>query len=190
MIGKLSGTISEISDTTLLLDVGGVGYVVFISPETAATLRERDEASLWTHLAVRENSLDLYGFLNKSELHLFSLLITVSGVGPKSALAVLSVASVEELKSAVRENNPAYLTQVSGVGKKSAQKIVLELKDKIGDTPDEETGETLKGETEALEALRSLGYSTQESREALRNIPRDITETSERIREALKKLGS
>lgn len=189
MIGKLSGTISELTDSTLLLETGGVGYVVHISPDTAAELSNQTEASLWTHLAVRENSLDLYGFLDQTTLHFFTLLITISGVGPKSALAILSVASVEELKEAVRENNPSYLTQVSGVGKKSAQKIVLELKDKIGDTSD--TGDTtLKDNTEAIEALRSLGYSTQEARETLRNIPREITETSERIREALKKLGS
>lgn len=189
MIRNLSGKIVLRSDSEVVIDVNGVGFLVFVSPHTSADLIDKEEVSLWTHLAVRENALDLYGFHNREELRFFQLLLTISGIGPKSALNIMSISSVEEIKRAVRENHPAYLTKISGIGTKTAQKIVLELKDKIGESEEGGT-EALKGEVEAIEALKSLGYSTQIAREALRDIPRDITETSERVREALKKLGS
>ncbi len=188
MIRNLSGKILSRNDNEIVVEINGVGFLVSVTPHVAAELSEQAEASLWTHLAVRENALDLYGFIEREDLRFFELLITISGIGPKSALNIMSISSVEEIKRAVREDNPNYLTQVSGIGKKTAQKIALELKDKIGD--EDEGGETLKGEAEAIEALTTLGYSTQVAREVLREIPRDITDTSERVRAALKKLGS
>lgn len=188
MIRNLEGKILLRSENEIVIDVGGVGFLVSVPPHVSAELMDVETASLWTHLAVRENALDLYGFINREDLRFFELLITISGIGPKSALNIMSISSVEEIKRAVRENNPGYLTQVSGIGKKTAQKIALELKDKIGEQ--DEGGETLKGEAEAIEALTTLGYSTQVAREVLREIPRDVTETSERVRAALKKLGS
>jgi holliday junction DNA helicase RuvA len=189
MIRRLSGRIISHDESEVVLDVGGVGYVVAVSPHTIFELEGVEEISLWTYLAVRENALDLYGFVTREELAFFELLLSVSGIGPKSALGVLNVASLDELRRAILENNPSYLTKVSGVGKKSAEKIVLELKDKI-DKNNDDSDDALKGDMDAIEALQSLGYSAHVVRDILRTIPRDITETSERVRAALKKLGS
>jgi Holliday junction DNA helicase RuvA len=189
MIRRLSGRIISHGESTVVIDAGGIGYLVFVSPHTLLEIAHQEEASLWTYLAVRENALDLYGFKTTEELSFFELLLSVSGIGPKSALGILNIASLSELRRAIHENNPSYLTKVSGVGKKSAEKIVLELKDKIGAVESEE-GETLSGDMEAIEALQALGYPTHVARDTLRSIPRDITETAERVRAALKKLGS
>jgi len=189
MIRRLSGRIISHDENEIVLDVGGVGYVVAISPHTTIKLDGAEEISLWTYLAVRENALDLYGFISRDELDFFELLLSVSGIGPKSALGILNIASLSELRRAIHENNPSYLTKVSGVGKKSAEKIVLELKDKIGEAGDSHD-EVLTGDMDAIEALQALGYPTHTARDILRGIPREITQTSERVRAALKKLGS
>ncbi|MFA7309888.1 MAG: Holliday junction branch migration protein RuvA, partial [Candidatus Paceibacterota bacterium] len=144
--------------------------------------------ALWTYLAVREDALDLYGFSHEEELRFFELLLSVSGIGPKSALAVLDIASVETLRSAISAANANYLTTVSGIGKKTAEKIVLELKDKM---PKGAPGSAsaLRGDQEALEAMRALGYSASEARDALREVPVEIEGGSDRLRAALKLLG-
>ena len=144
--------------------------------------------SLWTHLHVRENALELYGFLEYAELEFFEMLIQISGIGPKSALGVLSVAAIDTLKKAISSGETSYLTKVSGIGRKTAEKIILELREKLGDLS--EAGKTmLKGEQDVLGALESLGYSVNEAREALRHIPENIEGTNNRIKEALKNLG-
>ena len=188
MIGHLEGVVKKTTGGYAIVSVGGVGYKVAMTKETLSGLSNQKTASLWTHLAVRENALDLYGFADESELRVFELLLTVSGIGPKSALAILDVASVAALRSAISQGNAGYLTTVSGIGKKTAEKIVLELKDKIG-TEDGGAVQALRGDEEALEAMRSLGYSQSEAREALRKIPQDISNSSDRLREALKLLG-
>ncbi|OGG69652.1 Holliday junction DNA helicase RuvA [Candidatus Kaiserbacteria bacterium RIFCSPHIGHO2_02_FULL_55_25] len=188
MIGYLEGTVHSIRTGFAVLSVGGVGYKVAVLKETLARTKVGGAVSLWTYLAVREDALDLYGFLHEEELRFFELLLTVSGIGPKSALAVLDIASVETLRSAISAGNAGYLTTVSGIGKKTAEKIVLELKDKVvaemGDSP-----AALKGDQEALEAMRSLGYSAAEARDALRKVPNDIEGGSDRLRAALRLLG-
>ncbi len=131
--------------------------------------------------------MDLYGFANKKELDFFELLITISGVGPKTALNILNVASVDSLRQAVSTGETAHLTKVSGLGKKMADKIVLELKGKLGNY--EEIAFGHKEEIDALEALKSLGYSHKESREALQEIDKSHTTTSARVKAALKHLG-
>ena len=143
---------------------------------------------MWTHLAVRENILDLYGFSSEEELRLFELLLTVSGIGPKSGLAVLDIATVETLRTAIAGGNASYLTKVSGIGKKTAEKIVLELQDKVGAIV-EGSAATLHGDSEALEAMRALGYSQAEARDALRKVSSEIEGSSDRLREALRILG-
>ncbi len=143
---------------------------------------------MWTHLAVREDILDLYGFAREDELRFFQLLLTVSGIGPKSALAILDISNVETLGSAIVQGNAAHLTTVSGIGRKTAEKIVLELRDKIG-AQTESASSTLSGDAEALEAMKSLGYSAQEARDILRKVPHEITGASERLHEALKLAG-
>lgn len=187
MIGHISGNVIHHDLTYVIVDVGGLGYKVFT---TTGTLSEtRETISLWTHLIVREQVLDLYGFASREELAFFELLITVSGVGPKSALAILSIARVKDLKRAIASGETSHLTSVSGIGKKVAHKIVLELKDKILDMPSDDGG-ALSSEVEALEALKSLGYREADAREALRAVENPDLGTNERITQALKQLGS
>ncbi len=189
MIGFIEGSVHALRGTHCILLVSGIGYKVAATKQTLATLSIGSTASFWTHLAVREDALDLYGFKTEEELRLFEMLLTVSGIGPKSALGILDIASVETLRSAIAHGKAEYLTKVSGIGRKTAEKIVLELKDKVG-AADAGMGAALKGDQEALEAMRSLGYSTQEARDALRNVPQEIEKGSERLREALKILGT
>lgn len=186
MIASLTGTVQALRENHLVLAVGGIGYKIAVLKELLGRTKAGAELTLHTHLAVREDALDLYGFMHETELTLFEQLLTVSGIGPKSALAVLDIASVETLRSAIGTGNAAYLTNVSGIGKKTAEKIVLELKDKVGKG---ETLPSIKGEEEALEAMRSLGYSAAEARDALRMVPPEIEGGSARLKEALKLLG-
>lgn len=188
MIGHVEGTVTALRAGFVILSAAGVGYRVAATKETLATLRSGERAALWTHLAVRENALDLYGFKNEEEMRFFELLLTVSGIGPKSALAILDIAAVETLRSAIARGSSSYLTNVSGIGKKTAGKIIVELKDKVGLGAEGE-GAALRGDEEALEAMRSLGYSPQEAREALRKVPQTLEGGNERLREALKILG-
>jgi Holliday junction DNA helicase RuvA len=141
-----------------------------------------------THLVVREDALEIFGFLSEEELELFKLLISVSGIGPRSALGVLALDAPEKLVHAIGKGDVGYLTKVSGVGKKSAEKIVLEIRDKVSllsfdDTP------ISGGEEETLEVLLALGYRREEAREALRAISSDLETRDERIKEALKLLS-
>lgn len=189
MIGHLKGSVSAVRAGYAIVSAGGVGYKVFATRELLLTLKQDNETSIWTHLAVRESILDLYGFSNEEELRLFELLLTVSGIGPRSALAILDIASVETLRSAISAGNASYLTKVSGIGKKTAEKIVLELRDKVGVSIDG-SGAALQGDEEALEAMRALGYSQTEARDALRKVPQEIERSNERLREALRILGS
>lgn len=190
MIGKLSGKISYKGERYAIVETGGVGYKLFLTPETLNSLTANSqqlEATFWTYLAVRENALDLYGFLEKRELEFFELLLSVSGIGPKSAQAILSIAPPDILTKAIAGGDSSYLTKVSGIGKKSAEKIIIELRDKIGSL--ELEGGILKGESDAIEALQSLGYTLREAREALQRVPQNITDTSAKVKAALKFLG-
>ena len=191
MIGSIKGKVIKktekfvIVETGLPAQAGGVGYKISVSPDTVSKAKKvGEEISLWIHTHVREDILDLYGFLDYEELEFFELLIGVSGIGPKGALVILSVATIETLKKAISSGDLAYLTKISGIGRKTAEKILLELRDKVG----EETQGSLQGELDALEALKSLGYSQNEARDALKKIPAD-TDTNTKVREALKILG-
>jgi Holliday junction DNA helicase RuvA len=188
MIGYLSGTIISTSDKALTLLVGGVGYKVFVTEETLKLYGEPDTLELFTYLSVRENALDLFGFASKEELSFFELLITVSGIGPRSALAVLSAVAVPTLRQAITTGDAGYLTKVSGIGKKTAEKIVLELREKVSSI-EEGVGRALKEESDALLALMSLGYNERDIRETLKHIDTTTTDTEAIIREALKQLG-
>ncbi len=189
MIGTLKGTVQYKDLHSLIVDVSGVGYKVSVTTDSALDAMPGDPITLWTYLAVRENALDLYGFKDKENLEVFELLITISGIGPKTALGILNVASIDMLKQAVAEDDISYLTRVSGIGKKNAEKIVLELRDKLVTTSTEK-GLNLRAEGDALEALVSLGYSERDAREALKKIPKEIENTSERVKQALKLLST
>ena len=190
MIAHLSGTIFFTNDRFAVIDVNGVGYKVSITLDALRTLKRTpgERTSLWIHTIVREDVLDLYGFLERDELEFFEMLISVSGIGPKSALGILSIAGVPHLREAIAHGNAAALTKVSGIGAKSAQKIILELRDKLGAIEDKGGG-ALYEEHDAIEGLVSLGYAERDAREALKNVSPDITGTGARIKQALKQLG-
>jgi Holliday junction DNA helicase RuvA len=137
---------------------------------------------------VREDILALYGFLDMDELEMFEMLIGISGIGPKAALGILSIADPKTVRTAVLNEDPSILTRVSGVGKKTAERVILELKNKIADMPLSEK-ENAVSDNDALEALVAMGYSVSESREALKLVPKDITDVGERVKTALRGLG-
>lgn len=190
MISHITGEILLKGDRFAIIDVSGVGYKVYISIDTMRKIgNDGEKVSLWTYLAVRENALDLYGFIENAEVELFELLISISGVGPKSALAIMSVAPLDTLKAAISSGDTSYLTKVSGIGKKNAEKIVLELRDKLGVLESESVGGVMSEDSDVVDALVAMGYSAVEAREALKQVAQEVSGTSARIKEALKNLS-
>ncbi len=186
MIGHLKGTVIDKEEKHLTLEAGGVGYKVFATLETIESTPLLEERSLWIHHAVREDASDLYGFRTKDELSFFEMLIGISGIGPRTALGILNVTTVGALKKAVSSGDTSHLVKVSGIGKKNAEKIVLELKGKFGK---DDEGVTFKEEVDALEALKSLGFNHADAREALKTVGTESATTEDRIKKALKILG-
>ena len=187
MIASIKGEITLKAEKYLIVEANDIGYKINVSFETLLRAKKvGDRIVLWIHTHVREDAFDLYGFMDYRELVFFELLISVSGIGPRSGLAILGIASIETLQSAIVSGDTAYMTKISGIGRKTAEKIVIELRDKMG----EHTGSSsLKEELDALEALKSLGYSQVEAREALKNVSQG-SNTNTKIREALKMLST
>lgn len=190
MIKQLKGTVVGTGTQELILDVGGVGYGVY-TPQ-ALQFMLGDIALLYTHLAVRENAMDLYGFADTETLRVFELLLTLPKIGPKTALQILSQADASLLKEAVARNDAGYLSKLSGIGKKSAEKIVAGLKDKFEDTGDElamsETGHA----ADTIDALIALGYPPQDARRVFIEITTantSLSSSAEVIKLALKYLN-
>lgn len=188
MIACLSGTVRHKDIHYLIVDVSGVGYKVLVTTETALDVVPSSSIFLWTHLVVRETSLELFGFLNKENLDIFQLLINISGIGPKSALGILNVATPSMLRQAVASEDTTRLTKISGIGKKNAEKIVLELKDKLKIT-DEDRDVDMRSKSDVHAVLVSLGYSEHDAREALKRVPKETVGVSERVKAALKLLS-
>jgi len=190
MIAHIKGKIIDKSEKFLVIEANGLGYLVFSPTSTILNSPNiGEEISLWTYLAVRETALDLYGFETRDEKSFFELLIGVSGIGPKNALSILSLAPIEILKKAIGSGDTTYMTKVSGIGKKTAEKIVVELRDKLASLGHSDADGSLRGDADVLEALQSLGYSQHEIRNALKEVSPEITGTNEKIKEALKILG-
>ena len=193
MIGFLRGRVAHLLADCCLLDVGGVGYRVYIASATRSRLHMGEEATLFTHLSVREDALTLYGFYNQEEYDIFQQLISVSGIGPKVALGILSAISVDKLCAAIHGQQLTVLTKLPGIGKKSAQRLILELKDKIaagsGDIAADDMpvvgDDTI---SEATAALISLGYSQAEIDPVMRRAGEGM-DAAELIRFALSEFG-
>ena len=179
MIAFLSGIIEYLDADTVIIDVGGVGYEVKISAEVSGALSAvgtGNNVKLYTYTYLREDQIALYGFRSRDDLALFRQLITVSGIGPKGALGVLSALTADELRFAVLSGDAAAIAKAPGIGKKTAQKVILELKDKLDleeafeakAAHTEEAGGTGSPQTEAVLALAALGYSTQEAGRAVK----------------------
>jgi Holliday junction DNA helicase RuvA len=191
MISYLEGKIIKSFQKSTIVLVGGVGYKIFISDNLSNKLNTGESVSLFTYLNVKEDALDLYGFETEGELELFELLISISGVGPKAALGIVSLDSPDKIAGAILREDFAFLSSVSGIGTKTGKKIILELKDKMAKLSFEAEGaESASSDSEVIDALEALGYSERDARDALRSISKDIKRVEDKIREALKILGS
>ncbi len=173
MIGYLRGKIISKKPTKLLLDVNGVGYIVNISISTFEKLADREEAALYTYLSVRESAMDLYGFYSLAEKEMFELLISVSGIGPKSAQGILSGIQIEDLKDALRNANISRLVSIPGIGRKTAERLMVELRDKVESVAEvgESTTSTVSNvRSDAIAALVNLGYNQKVAERIVRGI--------------------
>lgn len=190
MIGRLHGKLIEKTPPQVLVDVGGVGYEVDVPMSTFCNLpAEGSEITLLTHFIVREDAQLLYGFATAAERQTFRALIRISGVGPRIALAVLSGMSTQDLADAVEQGNATLLTRVPGIGKKTADRLVLELKGKLaGNAFASAGGAASAAQADILSALMALGYSEREAQASVRALPAEVT-VSEGIRLALKALA-
>lgn len=186
MIASLKGKIIHKDNKYIILDVNGVGYKVFLTSDNIHSQKLDKENMFWIYMAVRDDAMDLYGFIEKKEKDFFELLISVSGIGPKGAQNILSLASVDTLINSIKSGSIAHLVKISGIGKKTAEKIVMELRDKLGSV-DIDSAE-VSGDIDVIEALKALGYSPEQARDVLRKIPKDIG-TGNRVKLALKELG-
>ncbi len=189
MIAHLSGTVIRTRPGAIVLAVNGVGYLVHCTARLLETVAPGSNLDLHTHLAVREDAMELFGFVEHEELEFFRLLIGISGIGPRSALGIIGLESAQKLSSAIASGDIGYLTKVSGVGKKSAEKIVLELRDKVGGLAGEGGVAVRKEDEDVLEALMALGYRHEEARDALRQISQESSDPGMRIKEALRLLA-
>lgn len=198
MFSYISGPVAEKGPNYIVIDVNGVGFKVYTSLSTLqdTSVLIGEKATVYTYLYIKEGIMDLYGFSTKEELTLFELLITVSGVGAKGAVAVLSVATPQKLALSIVSGDIAIIKQASGIGTKTAQRISLELKDKIqseniSTSPNIDEQVTVDGtsaHSEAVSALMVLGYSANEAQKAVSAVDLSITDVEKIIRQALKKL--
>lgn len=201
MIAHLSGTVLYKDQKYVVIQTGGVGYKVNATERDLEMMRITEHVSVWVYTAVKEDALDLYGFILRDSKDMFDHLLTISGVGPKTALNILNVAGHEAIQSAVQTGEISYLTAVGGIGKKVAEKIVLELKGKIVSVISDKDGKLANGhgdlagatqsDIDTIEALKSLGYSHRESKAALEKLDKDTRakDISEKIKVLLKVLG-
>lgn len=197
MIATLRGTVLHVGLDQVVVEVGGVGLLTHTTPGTAAALRTGGEATLSTTLVVREDALTLYGFGTGEERDLFELVQTVSGVGPRIALAMLAVATPDQIRAAIAGGDVVALVKTPGIGKKGAERIVLELKDKVGPIsttgdPDVPAAPTDGGHDQVAEALIGLGWSAKQADDAVAKVVTaapEVTEVSALLRAALRELG-
>ena len=198
MIRYLKGILAARSENAAIIDVNGIGYRVFIPSNSSLYLHQKcDDVTVYTHMAVREDDMSLFGFGSEGELELFEQLITVNSVGSKAAMAILSAMPVSEVKKAIMFEDVDMITRANGIGKKTAQKIVFELKDKIGTVVAEEQGYQLNeilpeagsNKDSAIEALMGLGFSRAEAAESLKGVTDEDRSVEDYIKQALKNRG-
>lgn len=189
MIGLLTGNVVYKTNISVILDVSGVGYKVLLPESILTTLSLQDSKTLFIYTHVREEALDLYGFLSPEDLRLFEYLIGVSGVGPKSALGVFSVGDRSAIIKAIATGDVSFFTSVPRLGKKNAQKIIIELKSKLGSTEDLDLSEGDSKNSDVAEALQGLGFTKQEAQQAIAALDGQARTPEQQIRLALKYLG-
>ena len=186
MLYSASGKLALKSDRFIVLETGGLGLKIATNDETLKTLPAvGSNITLFCHLHVREDALDLYGFNTPEALHFFEMLISVSGVGPRSALAILDVAKLSELSAAIKEGRPDLLTRASGIGRKTAERVIVELKTKVQSAKSGLVIEKMETDADLVEALTGLGYRREEARTALAKVDQKVRGMEERLRAAL-----
>ncbi len=190
MIAHIEGEVSEKFLNSIIVDVHGVGYEIGLSQIDAETTNVGERKKFYTYHAIRENSEDLYGFSSLMAKKIFEMLISVNGVGPKAAMAILSLAKPEEVRNAIANADTAFVSKAAGVGKKSAERVIVDLKDKVGlptkyGATEAVTIQNQPKNDEALDALMALGFPLKEATDALAKVDRDLP-VEERIRLALK----
>jgi Holliday junction DNA helicase RuvA len=190
MIYSVSGKILMKGDHFAVVETGGLGLKLLMGERTLSSLPPSGEhVFLFTHFHVREESMDLFGFLSEDELLFFELLISVSGVGPKSALSILDVAHRDELSAAIKAGRPDLLTQASGIGRKTAERIIVELKAKVSIGRSGVVVEKMEADADLVEALSNLGYRRDDAREVLQSLDTTVVGVEDRLKAALKVLG-
>lgn len=186
MIGSIEGVVQYKGGNYLIIQTSGVGYKVFSIPTIIASTKVGSDALVFTHTYVREDQISLYGFSKIEELEFFELLLTVSGVGPKSALGIMSLSEINMLKSAIASGDPSVFTKVAGIGRKTAERVIVELKEKL---KFENAMSPIASEhNDAMDALVALGFSQQEARESLKDVKSEMS-LQEKVKSALKKFG-
>ena len=198
MIGFIKGKLASKSDNQVIIEASGIGYIINVTDNSPLLLEaEGEDVKVFTQLIVREDDMSLYGFYDKKAVSLFNKLMTVSGVGAKAALSILSAMQTDEVIKAITFGDSAMLTRANGVGKKGAERIILELGDKLSDfglvtgdssipKPSSDAASSDDPRSEAIEALLSLGYSRSEAASAVLSVEKDGLSTEEYVKEALK----
>lgn len=190
MIAHVSGIVAEKFNASVVIDVNGIGYEIQVATGDYETALLNEQVKFYTYHHVREQAEELFGFSSLAAKRLFEMLITVQGVGPKAALAILSLGAAEQVRSAIAVSDAAYITRASGVGKKTAERVVVDLSDKVGlptvlPGSGPVTAREVATADEAMEALMSLGYTLNDAIAALDNVPMELP-TAERVRRALR----
>lgn len=194
MINFLEGKVSAKSEKYFIIQTAGVGFKIVSHEQVISKIPETGESvKVWTYLYLHEDArrfvVELYGFLDVEELEFFESLISISGIGPRSALGVLSRAPVRTLKQAIVSEDETFFTKVSGIGKKTAQKLIFELKTRLSKEIKAIPGSNSEVLSQALEALTSLGYKERDAREILQKLPKEMGTVEEKVKAALKYLG-
>jgi Holliday junction DNA helicase RuvA len=191
MIYSVEGKLALKDDHFAVVTTGGVGLKLFASRLTIEALPALGaDVKFFCHLHVREDALDLFGFTSPDELTFFEMLISVSGVGPRSALAILDTGPLDELSAAIKENRPDLLTRAPGIGRKTAERVIIELRTKVQSTKSGAVVEKMQTDSDLIEALTSLGYRREEARAALGKVDEKVAGTEARLRAALALLAN
>lgn len=190
MIGFVTGILEILQRPFIFINVSGVGYKVLVSEKTYLKLEKGQKVKIFTFTYVRDDALDLFGFLENEDLLLFEDLITVSGIGPKTAMNIFSFGDRKDIIEAIIKGDVSFFSSVPRLGTKNAQKIIIELKNKMGAESNLDlTGKDLKENQEVVEALKNFGFSIGEAQKAFRSVNKDGISTEEKIRLSLKELG-
>ncbi len=191
MLYTIAGKLAQKTDNFAVVETSGIGFKIFVSERTLHSLPPLGvEVKFFSYLYGRENAFELYGFLSEEELVFFEMLNSVAGIGPKSALAILGVAELKDLAAAIKEGRPDLLTRASGIGRKTAERIIVELKSKVKAEKSEEAVRKMESDADIVEALVGLGYRKDQAKAALEKVGEKIVSLEERLKAALKILSA